>query len=106
MDRPRLRSPSQASSVGRPESASRSRSSRTREESAVPVRAETLSMKDLLEVPQDPSWEAYLTKISSAKQSKLSGDYEASLKVEMSMAADAIGLQLMQLNESFMDLDS
>jgi DNA repair exonuclease SbcCD ATPase subunit len=58
MDRPRLRSPSQASSVGRPESASRSRSSRTREESpqreksAVPVRAETLSMKDLLEVPQ------------------------------------------------------
>jgi hypothetical protein len=55
---------------------------------------------------QDPSWEAYLTKISSAKQSKLSGDYETSLKVEMSMAADAIGLQLMQLNESFMDLDS
>ena len=105
LDRPWL--DSRESSIARPwlDSCSRSAST-TRDDSPPPIHRDSISMSVLTEAVPDPDWNPFLTKITKAKESKLGGDYETSLKLEMSMAADAMGLKLMQLNESFADLDS
>lgn len=70
---------------------------------AVSMSAVTLPM--LLEAPKDPMWEPLLAKIAQARECKSKGDYNTAMKLEMSMAADEHGLRLMQLCESFDEID-
>merc|ERR1711924_519406 len=54
----------------------------------------------------DPRWAPIQSKITQSKNMKSSGEYDAALKLDMSMAADALGLQLMQIYESFDVMDN
>lgn len=45
---------------------------------------------------QNSVWDPFFEKLSAAKKHKQQGEYDIAMKLEMSMAADELGLQLVR----------